>query len=641
MFGAVHGGVKFYRGSPAAARSYVEKDHARADDYYLKEGSGIALLIQASVPTPGDAAAAVSDQPVLTDIGEVDGDGYEAWVAGYDTTGAPKGRLRKDDHSLRFVEVIINGPKTWSLAASVHPEIATAYDAAQDRAAREVISWLAAHSTTRIGPRGRQVQVPVERVEAAVVRHYTSRAGDPHRHLHLQINARVYAAGKWRGLHSTGTVDSIEAINGIGHAAVLCDPEFRRVLAEHGYTIDPDSGEITHLAPYAARFSHRAAQINRNVDEFEAEWRSEYPGQEPGPALRQAWDRRAWAQARPDKVVPTYGNELLVRWHEELSELGFRPPPATAALSPTPIGRINRDAVTDLALSRLGSRHSAWTAADIRGEIERIIASVGVVTDPGVRRELVEDLTARTIEACQPLVDRDDVPEHIRSLTSAQVLAVENDLVDRIARRADRGGNPAPGCVLDQGRFAHGLNSRPPRRPRLDPDQQRVVAALAGTQTVVVIEGAAGAGKTTTLAEAASLLTDAGHRLVVTTPTLKAAQVAGQELDTAASSAGCLIHHYGFQWDADGHWSREPTHTPPTHSPPSHHTPAQPTLLEAGELLLVDEAGMLDQDTARALLTIADETGARVAFMGDRHQLPAVGRGGVLDHATRVGGSTR
>ena len=44
---------------------------------------------------------------------------------------------------------------------------------------------------------------------------------------------------------------------------------------------------------------------------------------------------------------------------------------------------------------------------------------------------------------------------------------------------------------------------------------------------------------------------------------------------------------------------------------------------------------MLDQDAARALLTIADETGARVAFVGDRHQLPAVGRGGVLDHAAR------
>jgi ATP-dependent exoDNAse (exonuclease V) alpha subunit len=54
-----------------------------------------------------------------------------------------------------------------------------------------------------------------------------------------------------------------------------------------------------------------------------------------------------------------------------------------------------------------------------------------------------------------------------------------------------------------------------------------------------------------------------------------------------------------------------------------------------GDLLLVDEAGMLDQDTARALLMIADETGARLALVGDRHQLPAVGRGGVLDLAAR------
>ena len=44
---------------------------------------------------------------------------------------------------------------------------------------------------------------------------------------------------------------------------------------------------------------------------------------------------------------------------------------------------------------------------------------------------------------------------------------------------------------------------------------------------------------------------------------------------------------------------------------------------------------MLDQDTAGALLTVADEMGARVALVGDRHQLPAVGRGGVLDLAAR------
>ncbi|MDO9353937.1 MAG: relaxase domain-containing protein, partial [Solirubrobacteraceae bacterium] len=205
MSKGMQGGVKFYRGAAAAARAYVEADRSRVDDYYLAEGTGLATHYVAG-PRAGDG---------VTMAGVLDGDSYEQWVAGYDVaTGAAKGRLRTDEHGLRFVEVVVNGPKTWSLAAAIHPAIAEAYDAAQERAAVEIIGWLADHTTTRVGPRGRQVQVWVEQIEAAVVRHHTSRAGDPHRHLHLQINSRVYAHGAWRGLHSVAVVDSIGAING-------------------------------------------------------------------------------------------------------------------------------------------------------------------------------------------------------------------------------------------------------------------------------------------------------------------------------------------------------------------------------------------------------------------------------------------
>jgi exodeoxyribonuclease V alpha subunit len=133
-------------------------------------------------------------------------------------------RLRTDERAVRFVEVLVNGPKSWSLPAAVHPDVAAAYDAAQDRAAVEIVRWLAAHATTRIGPRGGQVQVPLEVLEAVTARHYTSRAGDPHWHLPLQITARVFAAEQWRGLHTVGVRDFLAAINGIGHAAVVCDP---------------------------------------------------------------------------------------------------------------------------------------------------------------------------------------------------------------------------------------------------------------------------------------------------------------------------------------------------------------------------------------------------------------------------------
>ena len=141
-----------------------------------------------------------------------------------------------------------------------------------------------------------------------------------------------------------------------------------------------------------------------------------------------------------------------------------------------------------------------------------------------------------------------------------------------------------------------------------------------------MIEGAAGAGKTTTLAAAGELLEMQDSRMVVVTPTLKAARVAEEQLGADAFTSAWLVHQHGFRWDDDGHWSRDPV--------PREAVPA-PARLLPGDLLLVDEAGMLDQDVARALLTIADEAKARVAFVGDRHQLPAVGRGGVLDHAAR------
>src|SRR3954453_3172805 len=259
--------MKVYAGAPAAARHYLTADRGRADDYYLTEGTGIARRFTAGPEGP------------VTELAPLTGRHYEAWVAGQDPeTGMPRGRLRTDDRAVWFVEVVVKGPKSWSLAAAAHTEIAAAYDAAQDRAATEIIGWLARHATTRGGPRGGQVQVPVEQLEAVTVRHYTSRAGDPHRHLHLQINARVFAAGKWRGLHTVGVRDSLAAVNGIGHAAVTTDVSFRAALAAHGYTVD-GTGEILQLAEYVGAFSARAAQIGRNLNRYQQEWTQTHPRQ--------------------------------------------------------------------------------------------------------------------------------------------------------------------------------------------------------------------------------------------------------------------------------------------------------------------------------------------------------------------------
>jgi exodeoxyribonuclease V alpha subunit len=628
----MHGGLKVYRGSPAAARSYVEADRGRVDDYYLAEGTGVAQRYVAS-PTVGVRSG-----------GTLTGEAYEAWVGGYDpATGAPKGRVRTDAAAVRFVEVVVNGPKSWSLAAALHPEIAAAYDGAQDRAAQQVIGWLAQHASTRVGPRGAQVQVPVQEIEAAVVRHYTSRAGDPHRHLHLQINARVFAENTWRGLHTVGVRDSLGAINGIGHAAVMCDPDFRAALAGRGFTLDTASGEIVELAGFVGPFSARAAQIARNVDRFEATWRLAHPGAEPGPRVRRSWDARAWAQDRPDKVVPKDGADLAERWVQELAGLGYHDPgPAripAAVAQPVRVGTLDRDGAARDVLARLGARRSGWNAADVRGQVEQLIASSGIICGAPARLELAEDLTARALARCVPLLGRRGLPEHIRALTSQQVLDVEADLSARFIVRAaapDRtvaGNVPAgahPGAYPGEGLAGAGLGW-----DGLDAGQRQVVAAMAADHRLLVIEGAAGAGKTTTLAATRTALERQGRRLVVVTPTLKAATIAAQQVGAPAFSAAWLAHQHGYRWNTDGAWTRLRVGDPDPLTGHTYTSPQPAAVLKAGDLLLVDEAGMLDQDSARALMVIADTAHARVALVGDRHQLPAVGRGGVLDLAAR------
>src|SRR5690606_8130943 len=89
-------------------------------------------------------------------------------------------------------------PKSLSIAAALHPEVSDALDAAQQDAVAEIQAWLAQHSVTRVGPRGKQEVVPVQQLQTVAVFHRTSRAGDPHRHIHFQIGTRVWAAGKWR-----------------------------------------------------------------------------------------------------------------------------------------------------------------------------------------------------------------------------------------------------------------------------------------------------------------------------------------------------------------------------------------------------------------------------------------------------------
>lgn len=636
--------MKFFRGSGRAARAYVEADHHRADesyqaerasaaragDYYLAEASGIAQLVEVRAAT-GEVS------PVV----ELDGPTYESWVEGHDAlSGEPKGRLRTDDHALRFAEVVVNGPKSWSLAAGLHPQISAAYEAAQHRACEEIGRYVAANATTRLGPRGEQVQVPVDAIEMAMVQHYTSRAGDPHRHIHLQFNARVPIGEMWRGIDSASLLRMQRAINAIGHRAVAGDEGFRQALAAHGYTLNAD-GEIEQLAAVVPAMSKRTAQVAKNIETYERQWRAEHPDAEPTAAQRRAWDQRAWADARPNKAPrpSSPGSEHEAQWLAELRTLGVDVDAHRAAVAVSVAARsladVDRDAVAIRALAVLGNGargRSTWNVFDVRGAVEEVLSRIDVVGDPEAYRALAEDVAAVVVERSLSVVDV-PVPDHVRNLTSREVVQLGQEIDERLAVRGafahESASVEAVAAALVKLERTRG------EALRLDEGQVAAVRAIAGSGPLVFVEGAAGAGKTSTLAAARELIDAQGRSMRVVAPTKKAANVAGAELATDSATAAGLAFGHGFRWDEDGIWTRlTPGEIDPSNGA-VYEGPTSAARLTAGEVLVIDEAGMLDQQTARALLRIADESNAHLVFIGDRRQLPAVGIGGTLDKVAK------
>lgn len=204
-----HGGVILFRGTGADARRYVEADRSRADDYYLGTDASVAAFT--APDGNGNVTAALGLDP----------EAYAGWVDWKNpVTGQSMGTPRLPgvgkQGSPQFAEMVVNAPKSLSIAAALHPEVSDALDAAQQDAVAEIQAWLAQHSVTRVGPRGKQEVVPVQQLQTVAVFHRTSRAGDPHRHIHFQIGTRVWAAGKWRALDTAALFRQQGAIRALG-----------------------------------------------------------------------------------------------------------------------------------------------------------------------------------------------------------------------------------------------------------------------------------------------------------------------------------------------------------------------------------------------------------------------------------------
>ncbi|AXR74997.1 TrwC relaxase [Auritidibacter sp. NML130574] len=618
----VKGGVIPFHGNGAAARRYVEADRSGADEYYLGADNAIAEYV--ALDGKGEVTAARSLSP----------DEYEGWVDWHDPiTGESMGTPRKPAEGTKgsplFCEMTINSPKSLSVAAALHPEVSEALDHAQQDALAEIRRWLGQHSVTRVGPRDAREVVPIEQMQMVGISHKTSRAGDPHRHIHMQIGTRIFAAGKWRALDTAALFKQQGAIRAMGTGVIAAHPELAETLSRHGLTLDPVSGEVAELQPFNAVMSKRSAQINRNLDRLEAEWQTTHPGEAPGPVVTARLQGTAWAHQRPGKKPADLKNEQW--WQQELTDAGYDPENLgrRAVQAPVALGALPVQEVASRALDRCTAASSTWTPHTVTEQVTRIVTEAGVQATPTQLREFIREVFEVAVSDCfSTLPPGSATPEHAAHLTSLGVVAAETALRDQLTASVPS-RQPKHPDVTEVARAAG-----------LDEGQALAAAAVASTDPLVIVEGAAGSGKTTMLRTAIEVAAEHGRSTRVVAPTKRAAQVAHNELGVPATSVAALVYAHGWRWNEDGVWTRLTRGDTDPMTGGVYTGPPREAVLQRGERVVVDEAGMLDQDTARALLTIIQEAGATVALVGDRAQLSAVGRGGVLDMAAQIRGRT-
>ncbi|WP_133616860.1 MobF family relaxase [Leucobacter luti] len=618
----VKGGVILFRGNGAAARRYVEADRSRADEYYLGADNAVAEYVM--LDSRGEVTAARS-------LSAVEYEGWVDWIS--PDTGESMGTPRKPGEGSKgsplFAEMTINAPKSLSVAATLHPEVSEALGAAQQDALSEIQRWLGQHSATRVGPRDAREVLPIEHMQVVGIRHMTSRAGDPHRHIHMQIGTRVWAAGKWRALDTVALFKQQGAIRALGTAIIAAHPKLAQTLAEHGLTLDPASGEVRELQPFNHVMSKRSAQIRRNLDRLEAEWEAEHPGEVLGPVMTARLQGIAWTHQRPGKKPADLKSEQW--WVQELRDAGYDPAnlEQRAVQRRVTLDDLPVQEIASRALDRCAASTSAWTRHTVQEHVTRITTEHGVQAAPVELREFIALATDLALSDCFSVLPPDAAtPEHVAHLTSLSVVAAETALRDQLA------------AATPEQEHVHPDVTETARAAGLDAGQSAAAAAVASTDPLVIVEGAAGSGKTTMLRTAIEVAAEQGRGSWVVAPTLRAAQVAHDELSVPAASVAALVHAHGWRWNRDGVWTRLAVGDADPDTGRTHTGPPEDAALRRGERVIVDEAGMLDQDTAHALLTITSEAGATVALVGDRAQLPAVGRGGVLDMAAQIRGRT-
>ena len=459
---------------------------------------------------------------------------------------------------------------------------------------------------------------------------HDSRDRDPQLHVHQAILNRVLCAdGLWRALDSRAIHTWRAAAAAVGERVM--EAHLARSLGVRFETRpDGKAREVVGIRQQVLDlFSSRRRVITAKAEQLIGAFRERF-GREPAPLERDRIARGATLATRRGKDHRGEDNgERLDRWNTECEQKTAAGLSQVAddvvnlAQQPDPPAQWSEADVIDRALERAGEARAAWSRSDLTRAISTELPGHLGLADPADVPTLLDGLTGKAAAVAVVVrgeADTTNLPPEARRADGRSMFAepggerfaTPGNVAAERALRAAAVRRGAPTLAADEvtamiDRFA---NAGVP----LGTDQ---AAAARGVLTsgawLEGIAAAAGTGKTFTLGAIRDAWQHTDRRVFGLAPSQVATDVLAEDGFTARNTAAWLT-----------------TQTRLDRARPGGPDPDEGWRLQAGDLVVVDEAGMTTTDDLAAIAARCETAGAKLLLVGDPRQLAAVGPGGAL-----------
>lgn len=450
-------------------------------------------------------------------------------------------------------------------------------------------------------------------------RHYDSRDGDPQLHDHIVVSNKVLGMdGKWSALD--GTVLHKYAVSASEHynAKVMqyvckelgVSPAARVVEGKRPII---EIGGVPIAAIEAA--SSRRTNIKENLTQLVTDFEERH-GRAPNAKQLIKLSQQATLETRAVKKKGRSLSELTSHWQTKFSategalvgdDLFAAVRAYSKAQNPSydlvdALSDEQIEALAQSTITRLEQNRSTWTTAHVEAEVRRQISheyQAQPVADSVIVKIRAAALDSLSLKVTPDLPVPAAVPgavtavyryqkPHAALYTSETILEAEHTAVQ--AARTD----VIPAATQEE--FQRVLENFD---GRLNAQQVALAQEFSCSPKLLVAGiGPAGTGKTTSMRLAVTAMQHSVHHVVAVAPSAKAASLLGSEVGAEAMTVDRLLR--------------------------------APDKLNPGDIVLVDEAGMLGTPQFVTLILQAKKRGALVRAIGDDKQLSAVGAGGLL-----------